>query len=107
MNEAGQRESHMDSIARLEKPYPFSIRVLALLVRSVQINAIQATDHESHDELEEANDGKEDVGERHVAAITETHRCGLNYFECAKSVRCLRSCCCGVSEVVKRFVVSQ
>jgi hypothetical protein len=54
-----------------------------LLIRSMQINTIEAADRECEDELDEAEDGVRDVGEGHFEAFEEAHFCG---------VACLSSC---------------
>ena len=44
-----------------------------LLVRSLQIHAIEATNREREDELDEAEDGVCDVGEGHFEAFEDAH----------------------------------
>jgi len=54
---------------------PFPITILMLLIRSVQIDAIEAADGEREHELDEAEDGVRDVGEGHFEAFEESHVC--------------------------------
>jgi hypothetical protein len=52
---------------------PFPIRVLVFLVRFIQVYAVEAADSESHDDLYEAEDGVQDVGEGHFGAVEDAH----------------------------------
>ena len=52
-----------------------------LLVRGMQIDAIQSADGERHDDLDEAEDGVDDVGEGHLGAMEDAHLASL-------SIRC-------------------
>jgi len=52
---------------------PFPVRVLVLLVCFVQIHAVETADGEGHDDLDEAEDGMQDVGEGHFDAVEDAH----------------------------------
>lgn len=52
---------------------PFPVRVLVLLVGFVQIHAVETADGEGHDDLDEAEDGMQDVGEGHFDAVEDAH----------------------------------
>jgi hypothetical protein len=58
---------------------PFPITVLVLLIRFMQVHAIETADRESHDDLDEAEDGVRDVGEGHFGAVEETHFVCLSF----------------------------
>jgi hypothetical protein len=52
---------------------PFPIAVLVFLVRAIQIHAIQSADSEREDDLDESEDGVQDVGEGHFGAVEDAH----------------------------------
>jgi hypothetical protein len=54
-------------------------------IRFIQVYAIEAADSESHDDLNEAEDGVQDVGEGHFGAVKDAHfGCLLlRYFFCS------------------------
>jgi len=64
VEEEGRREG---------KTNPFPVAVFVLLVRFVQIHAVETADCEGHDYLHEAEDGVRDVGEGHFDAVEDTH----------------------------------
>ena len=55
------------------KTNPFPVAVFVLLVRFVEIHAVQTADCECHDYLHEAEDGVRNVGEGHLDAVEDTH----------------------------------
>ncbi len=59
---------------------PFPVRVLVLLVCFVQIHAVETADGERHDDLDEAEDGMQDVGEGHLGAVEDAHFAGGSLF---------------------------
>jgi hypothetical protein len=63
-----------------------------LLVRGIQINTIETADHESRDELEEAEDAVCDVGKGHFETVAESHLgvCSVSFRYLLKLVFVLR-----------------
>lgn len=69
---------------------PFPITVLVLLIRLMQIHAIETADSEREDDLYEAEDGVRDVGESHFGALKDTHfDCCLCYLNFVIIVVCI------------------